>query len=1514
MSDAVGGGEERIAIVGLSGRFPGARDLEGFWEMLRRGGDARRVPTDAELDEAGVPPALRAHPQWVRSSYVLDGATDFDAGLFGYSPREAELMDPQQRIFMECAWESLDNAGYDPGRFKGAVAVYASVSLSSYLLRALMRQPDLMDATGSFGLMLANDKDYVATRVSHRLGLRGPSATVQTACSSSLVALHLACQSLLSGESDMALAGGSSVSFPQTAGYLYQEGMIFSPDGYCRAFDAKAHGTVRGAGAAVVVLKRLSDALKDGDTIHGVLLGTAVNNDGAGKVGFTAPSVEGQAAVIAEALAIAGVTPGDIQYVEAHATGTPLGDPIEVAALNQAFGGKETGAKRVALGSLKAAIGHLDAAAGVAGVVKTVLALKHGELPASPHFREANPVIDFDGGPFFVPSEPRPWKSPDGPRRAGVSAFGIGGTNAHVVLEEAPQAPAPAPSRRAWHVLPLSGRTPAALEEATTRLASYLDANPTLPLADVAYTLQVGRHAHEHRRAVVCRDTADARTALRDARRLLGGSGTNTRRPVVFLFSGQGSQYVDMGRGLYEQEPAFRAEVDACAQKLQPHLGLDLRTVLYPSADAREQATEQLRKTSLTQPALFVIEYALAKLWASWGVTPQAMVGHSIGEYVAACLAGVFSLDDALALVATRGKLMQSLPPGAMLSVRMTPEAVRPLMDARMSVAAINAPGFTVVAGPTDAVDALQAKLAAQGVEVSRLHTSHAFHSTMMDPIVEEFRQAVAKVARKEPKDLYLSNVTGTHVTAEDAVSPAYWARHLRDAVRFQDSATQLLADPEHVFLEVGPGNALATLVRRNAPEGTFPAILTSLPAPRDAQQDALAHATDAAARLWLAGAKTNLSRVYKGEARRRIPLPAYPFQRERYDLLKGPPPALPRASAPALSTTAQGVELSVPTWPRTQASSQVPSLTGQRWLVLESDAPVAARVSERLRLAGADVVSLVAGTGTGTSDPVTRRFAVDPSQPDAVSEHLERLRGEDWTPGHVAYLWPLVKEHRALDAGLVTSFHGLLALAKALGPGAAKTPVTLDVVTTGAQDVTGEEPLVPWQAAGVGASRVLPQEYPGLTVRTVDVTWPAADASASGPWLERLVTELSSGREPGVALRGPYRHVESFEPVAVPATEPSAGLKDGGVYVIVGGLGRVGFALAEQLTQAVKPKLVLLSRRALPAPGEWDAWRAGHDAQDATSRVIERVRALEQAGAQVLALRADAGVAGQLDKALQLAESKFGRIDGVFYAAGDGGMATRITVAESTPEAAAPLLSGRLGGLSQLADALASRRPDFVVVQSSLTVVLGGMAVSAVAAAHAGMDAVVARQARTSGTRWYAVDWDVWGVGEGFRPDAVISPAEGFRLLRALISQPTGGRYLATLGSLAARLQVARDGVAAPGAGAKSGGKHPRPPLANAFVAPRDETEQRVAGLWQELLGLETVGITDNFFELGGHSLLGVQLLSRIREAFQVELSMRALFESPTVEVMTVAILEASASQLDPEALEAMLSELEQG
>ncbi|MFY0566440.1 beta-ketoacyl synthase N-terminal-like domain-containing protein [Archangium lansingense] len=1478
---------ERIAIVGLSGRFPGARDLDTFWDNLRRGADVRRTLTDAEMEEAGVPRALRERPDWVRSAYVLDDATHFDASLFGFSPREAELMDPQQRIFMECAVEALEDAGYDSERFTGAVSVYASISLSSYLIRALMRRPDLMESAGSFGLMVANDKDYVATRISHRLNLRGPSLTVQTACSSSLVAIHLACQSLLSGESDMAIAGASSVSFPQTSGYQYQPGMILSPDGYCRAFDEQAQGTVRGAGTGIVVLKRLSDALRDRDTVHAVILGSAVNNDGSSKVGYTAPSVEGQTAVISEAMAIAGVEPEDIQYIEAHGTGTAIGDPIEVAALNQAFGGKRVGTRRCVIGSLKASIGHLDAAAGVAGVLKTVLALKNRTLPPTPHFKRPNPAIDFDGGPFYVTSEAIPW-SGGGPRRAGVSSFGIGGTNAHVVLEEAPaQAPATS-SKKPWHVLALSARSPAALDEAVTKLATHLERHPSAELADVAYTLHAGRRTYEHRRAVLCRDSADARAALGDARRALAGTGTNLRRPVVFLFSGQGSQHVGMGRALYESEPVFRKHLDACADALKPHLGKDLREVLYP-AQGGEEAEALLRRTELAQPALFAVEYALAKYWMSLGIEPEAMIGHSLGEYVAACLAGVFSLEDALKLVAVRGRMMQSLPSGAMLSVHLTEAELTPLLPPGASLGAMNGPALQVVSGTEEAVSALEKVLTGRGVEARRLHTSHAFHSAMMDPVLEAFTREVSRLRLSPPKLPYVSNLTGTWATAEQATDASAWAKHLRQPVRFGDGTALLLGNPERIFLEVGPGHALGTLVRRSAPAGTHPTVLTSLPQPRDAQETAQ-HATETAARLWLAGAKLELSKLYGKEPRRRMQLPATPFQRESYDLLKGGAPLAQPAAARNASqgegaSDATQVELSVPAWKRTAAAATVPSLQGQRWLVLEAEGTLAARLTERLRTGGAEVVSI--------------------RQPESLRQEVERLRTEGWTPDRIAYLWPLAPEARQ-----ELILHGLLDLARAIGPDVVKQSITLSVVTSGAQDVTGEEPLSPAQATAPGACRVLPLEFPGLRCRAIDVTRPP-EGSATDLWMERLVAELAADGEPVVALRGPYRYVETFEPVPVPQA-PASPLKQGGVYLIAGGLGRIGLSLAEQLAAAVKPKLVLLSRRALPAPEEWNAWLAGHGAEDPVSRTIERMRALERTGAQVLVLRAELGDAGQLERALQAAESRFGPVDGVFFAAGESGKAAMTPVSEATREASEPVLRGRLAGLMNLAEALKERRPTFVAVHSSLTAVLGGMGCAVLAAAHAGMDALVAHQSRVSGTRWYTVGWDTWGVGTGFRPEAVISPDEGFRLLLGVLASPAGGRWIAVRGSLEARLRTPASATAG-GSTAKTGNRHPRPPLANAFVPPREETEQTLAGIWQELLGIEQVGITDNFFELGGHSLLGVQILARVREAFRVELPLRALFDSPTVEVMALAIVQTRASETDASTLEALLAELEQ-
>jgi phthiocerol/phenolphthiocerol synthesis type-I polyketide synthase E len=877
-ADADGG---RVAIIGMSGRFPGASNVEAFWRNVRDGVESITFFTPEELRAAGVPEALMARPGYVPARAVLADVELFDARLFGYSAREAEVIDPQQRLFLECAWEAIEQAGYDPARCGGRIGAYAGSSISTYVLN-LYTNRRLQEAVGLHQLLLGNDKDHLTLRAAHKLNLRGPCVTVQTTCSTSLVAVHLACQSLLTYQCDMALAGGVTVAVPQTSGYLHLREGIYSPDGRCRAFDARAAGTVGGNGAGAVLLKRLADAIADRDTIHAVILGSAINNDGALKVGYTAPSVDGQVDVIAEALAAAEVSADTISYVETHGTATGLGDPIEVAALQQAFGGAVTPAG-CAIGSVKTNVGHLDAAAGVAGLIKTVMALRERILPPSLHFETPNPRIDF--GRFRVNTCPTPWETGGGPRRAGVSAFGIGGTNAHVVLEEAPPAPLAAPGRPR-QLLVLSAPTPTALEAMATNLATHIEDHAGADLADVAHTLQVGRRLFSHRLAVVCGTDGEAVAGLRsrDPRRVVDAVQDGSDRPVAFLFPGQGSQRVGMGEPLYLGEPVFRDVVDDCAGRLSPHLGADLRDALYPAHAAPAEAEARLRQTAMAQPALFVVEYALARTWMALGVRPGSMIGHSVGELVAACLADVLSLDDALALVAARGRLVQSLPGGAMLGVPLSEERLRELLAGGLSIAAVNGLELCVVSGPEEAVARQEAALAAMGVPARRLRTSHAFHSAAMDPVLPELTELARRLRLRPPRIPYISDVTGTWITEAEATGPEYWARHLRSPVRFADGLRALRGELDPVLLEVGPGETLCTLARRQG-TGTAPAVVASLPDRAAGPGEGLEAALG---RLWAAGAGVDWA-LHHSAPRWRVPLPTYPFERQRYWVTPGP-------------------------------------------------------------------------------------------------------------------------------------------------------------------------------------------------------------------------------------------------------------------------------------------------------------------------------------------------------------------------------------------------------------------------------------------------------------------------------------------------------------------------------------------------------------------------------------------------------------------------------------------------
>ena len=834
---------EAIAVIGMAGRFPGAANPDEFWRNLIAGKDGiTRFPGRTEPDGS----------RYVGARSMFDNPDLFDASFFNIYPKEAELMDPQHRVFLECAWEALEDGGYDPAAFPGMIGVYAGLSLNTYLLNNLGTGGELAKnyQVSEYQTMLGNDKDFLPVRVSYKLNLRGPSMTIQSACSTSLVAICQAATALLTYQCDMALTGGVSISFPQQRDYLYQEDGMVSPDGTCRAFDADAAGTVFGHGCGVVLLKRLSEAIADRDPILAVIKGWAVNNDGSDKIGFAAPGVNAQADVIALAQASAGIEPAEVSYIEAHGTGTPLGDPIEVAALTKAF--REGGATEnafCAIGTGKTHIGHLDCAAGVTGLIKTIQQFRHEKIPALLHFKAPNPRIDFANSPFVPVSETRDWKPGDKPRIAGVSAFGVGGTNAHVVMEEAPPVTATTPGRKR-ELLVLSAKTATALESMSRRLADHLESE-TMDLADVANTLATGRRAFPHRRAIVAADTAEAIAKLREEAKI--SSAPASAPKVAFLFPGQGSQYTDMSREIYDSEPAFRAAVDECAVLLRPLIHHDIRSTLYPSAQEREAAERDIHRTALTQPCIFVVEYALAKLWISWGIQPALLIGHSIGEYVAAVLAGTFKLEHALQLLATRARLMQDLPGGGMLAIRKG--AADLTFPAGIDLAAVNSPMLCTVSGSHEAIAAYQKELESQEIQCRVLQTSHAFHSVMMEPIVAPFTDDAAMIPASAPSIPWISTCTGKPVDAATLADPSYWARQLRHTVHFSEALETAFETKDLLLLEVGPGQALAQFARQHPSRGNTPVVAT-LPSSASDLSDLLA----AAGELWKNGASPDWS------------------------------------------------------------------------------------------------------------------------------------------------------------------------------------------------------------------------------------------------------------------------------------------------------------------------------------------------------------------------------------------------------------------------------------------------------------------------------------------------------------------------------------------------------------------------------------------------------------------------------------------------------------------------------
>lgn len=1506
-----------IAVIGMACHFPKSKDIASYLENLQGGVNCISFLTNEELEPSGVDPSEFNHPDYVKAASVLEDVELFDAAFFGITPNEALVMDPQHRLFLQCAWSALENAGYNPDTYDQAIGVFAGARTSSYLFN-IYSNPDIVAGMGSFEIGLGNDLGFLSTRTSYKLNLKGPSYSVHTACSTSLVAVHLACRSLLVDECQIALAGGVAVNVPHKTGYLYRRGSIYSPDGHCRVFDENAEGTLFGSGVGIVVLKRLEDAMRDQDHIYAVIRGSATNNDGSAKASFSAPSVQGQSRVILDALTAAGVDPETIGYVEAHGTGTPIGDPIEMRALTGAFRAHTAKRGFCAIGSVKSNLGHLDAAAGVASLIKSILSLRHKKLLPSIDFVKPNPEIRIEETPFYVNVQLKEWESNGQPRRAGVSSFGLGGTNAHLVLEEAPQQERQRTRKRDWELLVWSARSETALEQMTRNLREYLKEHGEGDLGDVAYTLQTGRRLFRHRRMLVCRDGHDAIEALEAAApdRVLTVDRDTEPGPVIFVFPGQGCQYINMGKELYSQERVFREQVDRCAEILRSELGLDMREILYPAPEKAATAASLLDQIRYTNPILFTLEYALARLWLAWGVRPFAVIGHSTGEFAAACISEVLSLEDALRLVSARGRLMQQMPNGCMTGVLLPEEQLESLLVSigGVSLAAVNSPSACVVSGNEASMTELERMLMERGVLYRRLHISHAGHSSMMDPILEDFRKEVQKAKFREPVVPYVSNLSGTWATSE-VTDPEYWVRHLRQPVRFSDGIAELLRVPRGILLEVGPGRSLGSLIAQHPARRAEHIIAPSLPHPKNDPQGASEFLLATVGQLWQEGVPIQWKAFHDGEPRPRIPLPTYPFEGERYWLEPQSQSFGTQSNQPSDGKNSNIEEwFFLPAWKRSLQPMADSAVGPHLWIVFSDQSRLASELVEVLRqeektvfIVEKSVAFMREGEHLFFINPAEREHYVSLLKTIPVGSALK-----------IVHLWSIsegeeVKSSRDLFESIQPlGYYSLLYLSQALVISGHEAQIS--VVSDHAHDVDTGDLVLPEKQPMVSVCKVIPQEISRIGFCCLDLDLcrdPVAAPTAAAIVLAEANAPLDDML---VAYRGGRRFVFRFEPVRLNKNRRRLRtLKERGVYVITGGFGGVAKLLSEHLAEVLHARLLLMSRTPLPEAGAWADYLEKHPQDDETSCRIRHVQRLEELGAKVIVACVNVADAFQLNASLDRAQNRFGAINGVFHTAG-------ITSGESLYRSFTELgvvhseiqFEPKVYGVYALRQALHDRNVGFCMMFSSNASILGGLGYLTYAAANGFMDSFSHAQSQDA-TAWISVNWDPWpeetkkysGVRTGIDQYAMSKEESVEAVERVLAFCPPGQVVVAT-GDLEKRLSIwtTRAGDSHAGQSSK------RPNLRTKYVPPADEIEKKIAGLWEKLLGIEQIGTYDNFFDLGGHSLLTTRLISQLRDAgFAVTIN--EFFAGPTI--AAVAELVRKQHDSDDAKRAAILDMLEQ-
>ncbi len=1457
-----------IAVVGMSGKFPGAKTIDEFWTNLVDGKESIRFFTDEELLEEGVDASLIKNQRFVKAGGYLENKANFDASFFNYSSSEADIMDPQIRVFHEVAYAALEDAGYIPDTYEGSIGLFAGASQNSEWIANTMFSGE-ENTVDDFTKSKYNNKDFMTTMVAYKLNLKGPVVSVQTACSTSLVAIHMACRSLLLGECKMALAGGVSISVKRKAGYLYRENMILSPDGHCRAFDAQSGGTVIGEGAGVVALKKLKDAIKDGDHIYAVVKGSAINNDGVRKVGYTAPSVEGQVECMKMTYKMAKVNPDNIGFIEAHGTGTSLGDPIEIDALNLAFGNKKE--KHCVVGSVKTNIGHLDVAAGVAGFIKAVLSIYNKQIPPTLHFQQPNQNIDFENGPFYVSNHLSEWKNTDGPLQAGVSSLGIGGTNAHIVLEEAPSI-AIKESQERSQLLVFSAKTQDALNRQIEQIEEFISTHPKVDLEDVAWTLQIGRKEFPYRAFInpVTSDEIQQRIKMGDT---LVANGTMVRqgqKKIVFMFSGQGAQYVNMGKELYDTEPFFRESLDTCFKIAREIAGIDYKSILYPKNDADN---ETINETINAQPLLFMFEYALAKLLEHHGVVPNQMIGHSIGEYAAACIGGALDLKDALNLVITRGKLMQALPSGSMLSVSGTKEKIEQLLPNELSIAAVNSPGHLVISGRTDAINDFGKVLKDQQIPSQVLHTSHAFHSDMMTPMLEEFRNVAANVEIKEIKIPFVSNISGRIISNEELKGGHYWCDHIRNTVRFSEGIRTILQE-DTVLVEIGPGTSLKNFAAYHLDKENHSLAINTVRHPKEQSGD-YAYFLSCLGKLWQFGVKVNWKALHPHEVNK-VHLPTYPFQEVPYSLGQN----LEKLLSGNLLLGSKEVRPASkewyyqPLWRRTN-SRRIQKMTHKdTLLIFASDEVIQAFLTQL----DSDETRVITVSKASTYRQISEdKYEINPLVVEDYIQLFDLFESNGIIPTKVVNLLHLGTNEEEQKKSRV-DFYSLLYLIKGLNRLVLQDAVNVTTVLDGVYSVIGNETLKPMNALALGLNIVASQENPTIVCKCVDI----CPEDGMNAILKGVAKEiLMNDGEKNVAIRNGHRWTRIFEKVVFSEVDnvDDTKLQQDRCYLITGGLGDLGFTYAKYLMQKYRASLILTGREDVLTLES-----------DHPKRI--RLKVLQDLG-EVRYFKASVADHERMSEILSSSEIELGPLQGIIHAAGVTNGKSFRAVGLLADEEIEKQFESKVEGALVLEQLFKGKELDFCLLVSSISTVLGGKEYAAYASANVFLDTL-----SHTGTiaNCVSINYDALDMKSNREDMHILNADDTVDVLKTVLGRMDGPNYILSVGDLQQRIKRWVDISSDSASERKDTVKTTKITLDRSgftsnYVEPQTETEIQLCQLIEQFFGMTDLGIQDDFFELGVDSLKAMTLINQLHKTFDLEVSLDDFFQNNTVQKLSTVL-----------------------